>query len=849
MKRVYGIFFALILSCVFLFSSCDSIDVHPNGESNNGEKESNTFSDQSAVCDHTFGDWDIFKQATCKEDGKRIRTCDKCSHVEEEVIQKNESHTPVTDAPVPATCKKTGLTEGSHCSLCDEVLVAQDVVPRTDDHTPVIDAPVPATCKKTGLTEGSHCSVCEKVFIKQEVIKQKEHIIVDFECTECGYVQASEGLEFVRNSTGYTLSGLGTFSESILSIPSTYNGKPVTEIAQCAIMPDFALRKIIIPSSVKNIRYNAIMVPSFCIIDLNGNVQIEEQALECYGGCEIINRSRANITDTVFCTMYENAPYIIHNTSAQKTEYTNEGFGFLQYKGKYYLCDFKGTSQSLTLPDSYNGNDYILAARCFYKSDVISEVVLGNGIIAIGEAAFAASSLEQIDLSCDISELPSFCFMECQQLTEIVIPLNITVIHNQCFYGSGLINVTIGTNVTNIDVSAFGSCPKLDTLWFNAANCTNVSQSALNGFKKLVIGSSAQSIPSKFMKGNTSLESITFEKNSSCKSIGAEAFDKASITEIQLPKSLTHIYAAFEDCTKLEKIVILCDNIQSNANAFYDCGSSGDGIVVTVAANVMLLPSNFLKDCKVKSLVFDGESKCKIIQASFSNRKFSNVTLPTSIESFDKSLFDLKTLSFEEGNENYTIKNSCLIALKESKLLAVIDEDYIIPDYVTVITKGAFYESGVKHIYIPDTVLTMENGSLCCPSVESISLPFIGNDRDNPKKLLELFGTDVQYGWIQIDLNAGTTRHERYYVPTKFSKLTVRSNSISNGLVGLSMLKEIHISEDVESIVQTAFKDCGNLTNIYFGGTQEQWDNLKTSGWLEYVSMNVNLTLNAEIET
>ena len=83
----------------------------------------------------------------------------------------------------------------------------------------------------------------------------------------------------------------------------------------------------------------------------------------------------------------------------------------------------------------------------------------------------------------------------------------------------------------------------------------------------------------------------------------------------------------------------------------------------------------------------------------------------------------------------------------------------------------------------------------------------------------------------------------------KFSKLTVRSNSISNGLVGLSMLKEIHISEDVESIVQTAFKDCGNLTNIYFGGTQEQWDNLKTSGWLEYVSMNVNLTLNAEIET
>ena len=38
-------------------------------------------------------------------------------------------HTPVTDPAVPATHVTTGLTEGSHCSVCGEVLVAQQSVP------------------------------------------------------------------------------------------------------------------------------------------------------------------------------------------------------------------------------------------------------------------------------------------------------------------------------------------------------------------------------------------------------------------------------------------------------------------------------------------------------------------------------------------------------------------------------------------------------------------------------------------------------------------------------------------------------------------------------------------------
>ena len=40
-----------------------------------------------------------------------------------------DEHTTVTDAAVEPTCTETGLTEGSHCSVCGEVLVAQTEVP------------------------------------------------------------------------------------------------------------------------------------------------------------------------------------------------------------------------------------------------------------------------------------------------------------------------------------------------------------------------------------------------------------------------------------------------------------------------------------------------------------------------------------------------------------------------------------------------------------------------------------------------------------------------------------------------------------------------------------------------
>lgn len=85
----------------------------------------------------------------------------------------SERHIPVTDAAVPATCTTTGLTEGSHCSACGMVIVAQQSIPATG-HTPVTDPAVPATYTQTGLTEGSHCSVCGEIIVQQQIIPKLE---------------------------------------------------------------------------------------------------------------------------------------------------------------------------------------------------------------------------------------------------------------------------------------------------------------------------------------------------------------------------------------------------------------------------------------------------------------------------------------------------------------------------------------------------------------------------------------------------------------------------------------------------------------------------------------------------
>ena len=129
-----------------------------------------------------------------------------------------EGHTIVTDAAVAASCETTGLTEGSHCSVCGEILTEQTVIPATG-HTPVKDAAVAAACETTGLTEGSHCSVCKTVLVAQKVIPAAGHKWSEYresgkvkrKCSVCGKTETVRTLLKVKtvqlSKTSYTYDG------------------------------------------------------------------------------------------------------------------------------------------------------------------------------------------------------------------------------------------------------------------------------------------------------------------------------------------------------------------------------------------------------------------------------------------------------------------------------------------------------------------------------------------------------------------------------------------------------------------------------------------------------------------
>ena len=122
-------------------------------------------------CDHSYEEASCEKPSQCMVCGKikqnaighqwiqatclNPKTCNVCKKTEGPIAEHMW---------VDATCK-----EAAHCSVCGKEEGS------TLEHTVVEDKGYDATCEKEGLTDGSHCSVCNKVLEEQKEINKAEH--------------------------------------------------------------------------------------------------------------------------------------------------------------------------------------------------------------------------------------------------------------------------------------------------------------------------------------------------------------------------------------------------------------------------------------------------------------------------------------------------------------------------------------------------------------------------------------------------------------------------------------------------------------------------------------------------
>ena len=108
----------------------------------------------------------------------------------------SKGHTVAVDEAVPATCTEPGLTEGKHCTVCSEILLAQEVIPALG-HSYVY-----AT-----LNPLSHGITCENCNFSEESAHTYENGI----CI-CGEPEKKEPVEDPSLKLGHTLNLAGDIS-------------------------------------------------------------------------------------------------------------------------------------------------------------------------------------------------------------------------------------------------------------------------------------------------------------------------------------------------------------------------------------------------------------------------------------------------------------------------------------------------------------------------------------------------------------------------------------------------------------------------------------------------------------
>lgn len=302
----------------------------------------------------------------------------------------------------------------------------------------------------------------------------------------------------------------------------------------------------------------------------------------------------------------------------------------------------------------------------------------------------------------------------------------------------------------------------------------------------------------------------------------------SSLTTIEIPNSVLWIdESAFNGCSALTAIVIP-DSVTDVdiGGSFMSCGSLRE---ITIGKGV----------------------------TNISNDHEFDFYEMNSLESFNVSL----------QNEHYTSVDGVLFT-KDMKTLVKFPSaktgSYTIPDGVETITKYAFFGAeGLTDIHVPATVTTMDLDVRRCPSLATFHV-----DENNAKlasydgilynkaKTVLLKCAPGKEGRAELAPGLWEIKEAAFYDCAKITEVIIPDTVEAIGgsaFNGCSSLKYLVIPDSVTSWGQFAFNNCQalewiafcvkneefyedfgschNLQNVYYYGSEADWNTLKISGF------------------
>ena len=366
-----------------------------------------------------------------------------------------------------------------------------------------------------------------------------------------------------------------------------------------------------------------------------------------------------------------------------------------------------------------------------------------------------------------VTKIGDDAFYSCKTMTSVIIPDSVTSIGEYAFFlCDNLTSVTIPYGVTSIGDRAFCSCDSL----------TNLS-----------IPDSVISIDDEAFCNCDSLASVTIP--GSLRSMGKNVFFQCDgLTSVTICEGVTNINSeAFAMCSSLTDVVIPNSVTSIGQNAFSRCYSLAS---ISIPESVISIGSLAFSECS----------------------NLTSVTIPASVTNIGGGPFagctNLTDLRVHSQNQNYFGLGSGGILYKSyerNKALLISafgNKTHVnIFSYVTSIGDYAFFRyTGLTSIDIPDSVTSIGDHAFAdCTDLTCMEIP------DSVTSI----GRYAFYGC------SGLTS---IVIPDSVTSIGYAAFS------GCSSLTSVVIPDGVTSIGGYAFSSCDWLTDIYFTGTESEWN-------------------------